>query len=254
MKKRIISILLLTTLLLSSCGKNEEKIDTDGNVSAETIEKDKEIINNIGPIDPNDPSQNKDEYDFSYIPAIYMQDYEDVTMPNGKTVAESGNLVTVLSMVASYHSQKWITPDVLIKDYPELFDDNGNIIISDTLNTFSGEGTYEVLDYDFNTLAEGLAGTYDFAIVRIPHPSKYGNLSTYLIIEGFSDDMKVGVRDPNKNNVETYSDKSYYDNIPRYDVGDLLVALGQGTQMYMFYGEPTNIDVEWEDTEVPNEE
>ena len=252
MKKRLITILLLATLLFSSCGKTEN--DKSKDESAEIIEKDKNYFNNIGVIDPNNPSQDKNSYDFSYIPAIYMQDYESVTMPNGKTVAESGNLITVLSMIASYHSQKWITPDVLVNDYPELFDDYGNIIITDTLNTFSGEGTYEVLDYDFNKLIEGLAETFDFALVRIPHPSKYGNLSTYLIIEGFSEDLKVGVRDPNKTNIELYSDKSSYDNIPRYEVGDILIALGQGSQMYMFYGEPSINDANMENSEILNEE
>ena len=253
MKRRIITIFAITALLFSSCGKEDNK-DEIPTATDEQIEESKTIINNIGAIDPNNPEQDKDSCDFSYIPAIYMQDYESTIMPNGKSVAESGNLVTVLSMIASYHKNEWITPDVLIKDYPQLFNEKGNIIVEDTLNTFSGEGSYDVLDYDFNTLVEGLANTYDFALVRIPHPSKYGNLSTYLLIEGFSDDLKVGVRDPNKNNILKYADISSYDNTPRYDVGDLMIALGQGSTMYMFYGEPMGSDIEWEDTEVPNEE
>lgn len=237
--KQIISLILATTLLFAGCGKTkiEQSIDSSNNVA--TQDTDTPYFTNVGAYDPNDTSRDKNTCDFTYIPTIYMQDY-DIKMPNGKKVSNAGNLVTCVSMIASYLNCKWIEPDNIINEYPQLFDNSGNLILKDALNEFSGEGTYDVMDYDFNDMAVGLADTYDFCLVKIPHPSKYGNLSTYLIIEGFTEDMKAGVRDPNKANILAYAEIGKYDYMPMYDVGDLIISLGQGTKMYMFYG--TRID------------
>ena len=75
MKRRIITIFAITALLFSSCGKEDNK-DEIYTATEEQIEESKTIINNIGAIDPNNPEQDKDSCDFSYIPAIYMQDYD----------------------------------------------------------------------------------------------------------------------------------------------------------------------------------
>ena len=252
-KGKIIAIALTSIIILSSCGNNSANKDISDNETSvqyaetETTNINDESIVYAGPVNPNDPATENTYGDFIFMPIIYMQDY-DVEMPNGKSVAESGNLITCLSMLSSYYSSTWITPDVIVNNYPNLFDDNGNIKIDDTLETFCS-GTYVKSDYDFYTLSEGLANEYDFALVRIPNPSIYGNLSTYLIIEGIADDYTVAVRDPNKSNIETYAIYSEYDYSPRYNVGDLIIALGENTQMYLFSEELSVVESDYEAAE-----
>lgn len=234
-KYKAIAIILSSALLLSSCGGKSTEEENDINENSTQTEETSSASESMvyaGPVNPNDPATENTYGDFIFMPIIYMQDY-DIEMPNGKNVAESGNLITCLSMLSSYYFSTWITPDVLINDYPDLFDENGNIMIDNTLNEFCA-GTYTKTEYDFYTLSEGLANEYDYALVRIPNPSKFGNLSTYLIIEGIADDYTVAVRDPNKDNIDSLAVYSDYDYSPRYNVGDLIVALGEGTEMYLF--------------------
>lgn len=229
MRKIIFCITILTFLFLAGCREKtkatEEIYETEASLE-KTEEKIRgsriEMIYKEGP-----------EETFEIMPVYYQQDYYDIVLGE-KTVAEAGNLVTLLAMICSYEESTYITPDILISEYNQYFKNNKtdkDKLLQQVANKYNREVVNEPLDVE--KIAKYINEDNMYVLIRIPHPSMYGNLSTYLLLTGITEEGDFIVRDSNYDNIQKYA--QFLDNgEPVYSSFSVCVAAGQTAQMYTF--------------------
>ncbi len=223
---KILKLILIIIIITLAITLNLIPVDASEESSIDISEyfKDK------GAIDPNDSSMESSTFDFTYVPSIYMQDYDDVIMPNGKSISESGNLICCISMLASYKNKEWILPDTITSD-SSVFNENGELNKDKALKKYCGN--YNQMNFDFEDLKNALNQDCT-VLLRIPQRSKFGEVSTYLIVTALSRDGKIEIRDPNKFNIQKYGTPVEYFHSYTYDMGDIIISTGSSGYMYIF--------------------
>lgn len=182
-------------------------------------------------------SYNKDTENvsfFSTLPELYQKDFDNVWF-NGGTVAENGNLLVCLCMLASYYQQHWILPSDFIAEYSEYISDDGNIDIYGASNAFLESNAHITIEtFDFKKASEYLINDSAIILLRIKNPSIYSEYSTYLILTGIGDGY-ISVRDPIYQNLEKHSYN--YDDYAGYyySAYDVLISAGNDTTMYVYH-------------------
>lgn len=178
-----------------------------------------------------------DKYSHSFmdVPMYYQQDYPDVSL-GYSTVSTHGNLVTSLSMVESYLSNKFINPEAFITEYQkDYIDSNGSILKSDLLDTMCQKynASYFIEKFDLERVIKYLDVDAYLIMLDINHASIYSNTSTYLLLLKNDAAGNIEVRDPNYNNIVNYAtidqdDKSWYSVI------SLCETAGNSSDIYVF--------------------
>lgn len=226
-KKVLLSLLLIAVTLLNGCDRSTTEDQTDSSTSYMTD------MTEI-PVSENDFVE---EYSLFNLPHIYMQDYSNIYYGHSKNMAENGTQITALSIIESGYAGKLITPDDFLAKYSNLMNENDVFNVEELSEMIVKEydGSFARSTFDLEELANELKNNYAaFALVRIPHPSIFGKDSAYLIITGITADGYFIVYDPNKNNIQQYSNENSAGFI-EYSVAEVVYALGIDADMYIYY-------------------
>lgn len=148
---------------------------------------------------------SEDEIEYpELVPIYYQNNYRDVTFGD-TTIAQEGNLVTCLAMLESYYKNKSITPDIFVathsNDCIKGIDSLNSNSIAKYANYYGSE--LEAVEFDFKTACEHIKRYQAKIILKIPHNSVLGNGTSYILLTGISENGII-VRDPNKDNIESY--------------------------------------------------
>lgn len=197
-------VVVLAMCVFTACGNNKDVLN------GQTEELQTENINNC-----NENKQmshievitdGPEEY-FHTVPMYYQQDYGNVCYGEN-TIAESGNLITCLSMLDSLYKSEYITPDVFVEDYSQYICPEGVISPESLINAVAqgnGRKLYKTplkaKNLPYYVIENRLA-----VLVHIPHSSIYGQNSSYIIITDIDEEGNIVVRDPNKYNIEQYGE------------------------------------------------
>ena len=225
----IFTFIIVMMLFVTGC--NDKKEISENIISTEIISSEYEskttgsrieMIYKAGP-----------EKVFDIMPVYYQQDYSDV-MIGEKSIAEAGNLITILAMICSYEESTYITPDIIISEYSQCFKDNKTDkenLLQQIANKYNREVMNEPLDVE--KIAKYINEYNMYVMIRIPHPSMYGNLSTYLLITDITEDGDFVIRDSNYDNIQQYA--HFLDSgEPVYSSFSVCAAAGSTAQMYTF--------------------
>ncbi len=240
MKKRLGILFVVMLCMLGGCSKTtgdviEPKTEETGEAVQDETGFD-ESLNHVSMVYSREGDKR-----FKIFPSYYQQDYD--TALGNSTIAESGNLLTCLAMIYSYEKDEYITPDAMMSQFPECFDDNGmdkDAIMEAIGNDLGMKFYHDTVDIEKAVTLLNNAGYY--LLIRIAHPSMYGELSTYVIIEKATEEGNVVVRDANRYNIENYASFNEYGE-PVYRSLELFGAAGQTAEMYvLMYYDGTDFD------------
>lgn len=240
--KNLLIIFFIFSITLTGCNsvskeKKQEKVEineekpkvdkSDFDIDAEKL-SDEAMYGHIAVEVSKGPGK-----EFLTVPMYYQQDYESIKLGDSN-VAKTGNLVTCLSMIYSYYSHDYKTPDVFIQDYQSYIDDSGKVdkkviekIATDT------KVSCEKMTFELSYVADVLNNAGGIILVRLDHPSKFCKASTWLILTGTDAEGNVSVRDPDMTNIKNFAFITK-DGETWYDSFSLCEAIGDNAVIYVF--------------------
>lgn len=241
-RKKILVFFCIISITLSGCGSsNKEKNHEETEISKEEMEVDNEnsgievekisdeaMYGHIEVEVSKGPGK-----EFLTVPMYYQQDYESVELGDSN-VAKTGNLVTCLSMIYSYYSYDYKTPDVFMRDYESYISNSGTVDkkVIEKMAMDTGVSC-EKMTFELSYVADVLNNAGGIILVRIDHPSKFCKASTWLILTGADSEGNVSVRDPDMTNIKKFAFMTE-DGETWYDSFSLCEAIGDNAIMYVF--------------------
>lgn len=240
MKHIVLILFAVLTLSITGCGTNNSNAVPSSSETSEcntsiTVQETEEMSFPSG----EEMSHMKIERstgpgrELLSVPVYYQQDFSHVPYKS-KSIAEYGALITCLSMLDSYFNAEFHTPDIYINDYEV----DNNKTSDELIQDFANKNYCNVIEEDFN--AETVSGYLlekRIVLLRITHPSIFGNDSSYMLLTGVTDDARICVRDPNQLSINNYAEFTP-NNEPTYDATVLCEQASASSKIYTFVTQP----------------
>ena len=232
MKKKITLFLAVVSFLsLTGCDKSQEQ-PNETETAKEHITFETETLEQLSGLSAchNLVSyEDGPETKFSTYPLYYQQDFPNTAFENS-TVAVSGSLITCVAMIESFYKSAYISPDILLNNYPELVSCNSEDImdkIAEENNLLVKEQPFDIYD-----LADYLVTEKWPVILEIPHASAFGKGTSYILLVGTTAEGNLIVRDPNEDNKGFQISNNYGETI--YTATSVIVEAGENSIMHTF--------------------
>lgn len=232
MKKQIALFLAVVSFLsLTGCGKSQEQTnETETEKEHITFETETlEQLSGLSSCHNLVSYEDGPETKFSTYPLYYQQDFPNTAFEKS-TVAVSGSLITCVAMIESFYKSAYISPDILLNNYPELVSCNSEDImdkIAEENNLLVKEQPFDIYD-----LADYLVTEKWPVILEIPHASAFGKGTSYILLVGTTAEGNLIVRDPNEDNKGFQISNNYGETI--YTATSVIVEAGENSIMHTF--------------------
>ena len=237
LKRKILVLLLAASAVLIGCNKaiednNDNDASMDGNgqkVSETNINSSVEGIS----VKKSDKA-DKLKDGTSEMPYYYLDSYDFLL--GSENYKSMGNKLSCLSMIYSYYNiDSYVEPEEFARKFAKYIDEDGRI----------NDGIYEAMaeelgiqffeeEYDTITAASYLKLYRAKILIKIERPSIFGRGTSYIVLSELYDDNYFIVRDPIRENIDSYAIYSDY-NEPMYDIYSITEAMGKNGKMYVFY-------------------
>ena len=233
MKKILLfSITLCLTCTLSACSNSSSKANKASNqtediyeTSSQTNDYSSDTLSHIEVLQSDGTGK-----EFLNVPLYYNEDYPAIQKEYQSTSAMS--LLTCLSMINSYYSSSYVTPTEYSTAHESILSATVDQNISDMAKSVNM--TVDKYNFDTEKLSDLLVTDRKLVLLYIPHSSKFGSYSSFLILTG-ADAGDIFVRDPNSNNSNLYRPLTE----PSCDYFTLCEQASSSSFMYVFNDIPT---------------
>ena len=229
MKKRVMLLLLAFMMLLSGCS-NEEPNTQNEITNYEGVANEITFSSDIDGISLDDLK----EVEYESFPYFYQEDYS--AKFGDSTIADTGNLVTCLSMVESYYEKVEVTPDLFIEKHSELCENGTESLNSSQISNFIEELGLGCVkeEFDLKMASDSLKTLHGCIIVFIPHNSVYGEGGSYLLITGIYEDKFI-VHDPVKESMNRNKCVNTETDDIIYNATVLTASASDSSSMWIIY-------------------
>lgn len=231
MKKRKLILLLCISFTLCGCAntKNESTESTE-TITASSQTHERTELSGISACHNMVSIEDGPEQKFNTYPLYRQQDFSSIPYKTSN-IANAGSLLTCMAMIESYWKSDYITPDILLNNYPELTENTSD---ESTMNTIAESNNMMVEDMqiDMYSLADYLVNEKWPVILEIPHASAFGQGTSYILLIGTTPEGNIIVRDPNQDNEEFEISNTYNEQI--YTITSILVEAGNTSIMHTF--------------------
>lgn len=232
MKKQIALFLAVMSFLsLTGCGKSQEQTNEAETEKEQTafVTEVSEQLSGLSACHNLVFYEDGPETKFSTYPLYYQQDFPNTAFANS-TVAVSGSLITCVAMIESFYQSAYISPDILLNNYPELVScSSENIMdkIAEENNLIVKEQPFDIYD-----LADYLVNEKWPVILEIQHASAFGKGTSYILLIGTTAEGNLIIRDPNEDNKDFQISNNYGETI--YTATSVIVEAGENSIMHTF--------------------